>query len=86
MYECAELGCPNRVAHPGQFCSACWPSQSRWEYEETGSGYCDTECAKCGNMFSETESDWLSLCQDCGEKEDELPLSLIRQKGNDARA
>lgn len=23
MYECAEIGCPNRVAHPGQKCAAC---------------------------------------------------------------
>lgn len=78
MYECAEIGCPNRVAHPGQFCSACWPSQSRWEHEEPDLDYCDIECAKCGTMFSEIESEWLSLCQDCGEDEESLPLSLTR--------
>ena len=36
------------------------------------------ECAKCGKHV--TESDWLSLCQDCGEQEDDLPLSLTRKK------
>jgi len=20
MYECTEIGCPNKVSHPGQFC------------------------------------------------------------------
>lgn len=27
-------------------------------------------CAKCKCAFSDDESDWLSLCQTCGEEEE----------------
>jgi Zn finger protein HypA/HybF involved in hydrogenase expression len=30
-----------------------------------------TRCAKCDRLFREDESEWGSLCQDCGEQEDE---------------
>lgn len=40
-------------------------------------GYPKTEflirfyCASCGDLVREDESDWASLCQSCGEAEDE---------------
>lgn len=40
-------------------------------------GYLRTElltqfrCANCGAIVREDESEWASLCQDCGEAEDE---------------
>ena len=30
-----------------------------------------TYCTGCGDLFREDESDWASLCQSCGEAEDD---------------
>jgi hypothetical protein len=40
-----------------------------------------TNCATCGAGFREDESDWASLCQDCGEREDEEERELLLAKG-----
>lgn len=49
MYECAEIGCSNRVAHPGQKCCVC-------EQGEAGDGYDRIERVSQVREFFET--DW----------------------------
>jgi len=56
MYECATLGCPEYVSHPGQLCTACWQrEQNDGEYDDEdydeADGYelrVEHTCVKCG--------------------------------------
>ena len=43
------------------------------------------DCAHCGKHVREDESEWLSLCQDCGDLDDEkYQEQLKRLKGEAA--
>lgn len=52
MFECANLGCPERVSHPGQFCLVCT------QREENGGEYDDED-------FDEAENYELSVEHTC---------------------
>lgn len=70
MYECPELGCTNRVGHPGQPCTRCdfeialreseGDSEYDYEYDETDAEH---TCFKCGKR----EAILNGLCGMCGE-------------------
>lgn len=50
------------------------------EFESEKPEYMMTfHCVDCGTKFREDESDWLSLCQECGEVEEDSEREVYQQ-------
>lgn len=65
MFECAELGCSNRVAHRGQLCGMC--SEQYFEGddrdEDLDNDSAEYLCVKCG----ERDAIINNVCGMCSE-------------------
>lgn len=65
MYECSEIGCTNKVAHPGQPCTRCDLEIGirDSDYEDDDELDVERPCFECGKR----EAILNGLCGMCGE-------------------